>query len=87
MLESYIDRNSVYGRRSVSHVRQMPRNSRSVLVSDKRLTDILTMFLDLGLTPREMSKTSGFPLAMVVAGLKQLDDIPRLPAFSHCAKN
>jgi hypothetical protein len=46
-----------------------------LLVDKKCLQYILTMFLDLGLTPHEMSKTSGFPMAVIVLGLKQLDAV------------
>ena len=77
---------SVSNQKSVQHQFNVPKKTRSLLVSEQRLQDILIMFLDLGLTPREMSKASGFPLAVIVMGLRQLDEIPQLPTFLYCAK-
>ena len=52
-----------------SSVRHAPEPSRNGPANEKFLQDCLTVFLDLGLTPHEMSRLSGFPLIAIRQGL------------------
>ncbi|WP_222435274.1 hypothetical protein [Puniceibacterium confluentis] len=52
--------------------REAPRKARSTLISEEMLQSILVMFLDLGLDPLEISRTSGLPLEMILEGLVKL---------------
>lgn len=47
--------------------------AQSKRVREKLLQDSLTMFLDLGLTPREMSRVSGIPMVVIEDGLKRIE--------------
>jgi hypothetical protein len=49
-------------------------------VSEARLQTIITAFLDLGLTPLEMSRTAGLSLAVILEGLAQRTDCRRGPS-------
>jgi hypothetical protein len=57
---------------SVRH--EAASKTQSRLTPEKLVRDSLIMFLDLGLTPREMSKLSGFPPMVIEDGLKRLGE-------------
>ncbi len=79
MIEFHNHRANPSDRRNIPHQHELARKSRPILGRDDLLPDMLAMFLDLGLTPREMSRIAGFPLAVIIVGLSQLDDADRTP--------
>ncbi len=46
-----------------------PRKTQTMPISADLLDEILMSFLDLDLTPQEMSRTSGLPLSLIMFGL------------------
>jgi len=56
--------------KTTPHQREAPWRAQSKLVREKLLQDSLTMFVDLGLTPREMSRAANLPLEVIEDGLK-----------------
>ena len=49
------------------------------LAREKLLQDSLLMFLDLGLSPLEISRSSGFSLADIKEGLRRLEEGSQAP--------
>jgi hypothetical protein len=81
MMEIHNRRANESDRRSVPHRRVAPRKAHPLQLSEERLQSMLLLFLDLGLNPREMSRISGFPLAVIVMGLIRLNEVDRSPAL------
>lgn len=69
-LQSYCYRTPKQPSVSVRH--DSDKNSQSRLISEKLVRDSLVIFLDLGLSPREMNKLSGFSPVVIKEGLRQL---------------
>ncbi len=67
---------------------EAPWKTQAKLVREKLLQDSLTMFRDLGLTPREMSRISGFTPVAIEEGLKRRDIVDGIivgPGLAHRA--
>ncbi len=58
---------------AIPYQHEAPWKAQSRLVRQTLVQDSLIMFLDLGLTPWEMSKVAGFSLVEVEEGLKRLE--------------
>lgn len=78
MMEFHGESAIVSDRGFVPHGRVSPGKASQMLIRDRHLREILMMFRDLGLTPREMSRTSGLPPMVIAEGLKRLDQTDRM---------
>lgn len=70
--QSYHDRTP--NRQSMPERHDVAKKPPSRLISEKLVRDSLVIFLDLGLTPREMNKLSGFSPVVIKEGLRQLSE-------------